>query len=99
MNFSEKVYHYCKKIPKGKVTTYKEIGKIMKTKAYRAIGTTLKNNPYAPEVPCHKVVRNNGDIGSYQSKFHNLKKSRLLGKEGIKVINNKIDLEKYLHKF
>ena|SRR3989344_573759 len=99
MKFSEKVYYYCGKIPKGKVTTYQEIGRAMKTKAYRAIGTALKNNPNPIKVPCHRVIRNNGEIGGYNGILNSKKKIKLLEKEGVKIKNNKIDLKKYLHNF
>ena len=56
MNFNEKVWQLTKKIPKGKVTTYKLIAQKLKTKAYRAVGQALKRNPHAPKVPCHRVV-------------------------------------------
>ena len=48
---SEKVYGLCKKIPEGKISTYREIGKKLTTKAYRAVGQALKRNPYDPNVP------------------------------------------------
>ena len=51
MNFSEKVYKLCKKIPKGKISTYKIIANKLNTKAYRAVGNALNKNPYAPIVP------------------------------------------------
>ncbi|MEK6856540.1 MAG: MGMT family protein, partial [Nanoarchaeota archaeon] len=60
---SEKVYGLCKKIPEGKISTYREIGKKLNTKAYRAVGQALKRNPYAPNVPCHRVVSSSGKIG------------------------------------
>jgi methylated-DNA-[protein]-cysteine S-methyltransferase len=49
--FSEKVYDLLRKVPKGRVTTYKEIAHALKTKAYRGVGQAMKRNPYAPEVP------------------------------------------------
>ncbi len=90
MNFNQKVWKLTKKIPKGKVTTYKEIGKALKTKAYRAIGSALKKNPYAPKVPCHRVINSNGKLGSYKGKKNSKEKIKLLKKEGIKIKNNKI---------
>ncbi len=99
MNFNQKVWKLTKKIPKGKVTTYKEIGKALKTKAYRAIGSALKKNPYAPKVPCHRVVNSNGLTGAYKGKKNSKEKIKLLKKEGIKIKNNKIDLRKIIFKF
>ena len=100
MNFNQKVWNLCKKIPKGKVTTYKEIAKAMKTKAYRAVGNALKNNPYAPKVPCHRVINSDGSIGGYKGKKNSKEKIRLLKKEGVYNTNShKIDLKKYLFSF
>ncbi|MBU0760189.1 MAG: MGMT family protein [Nanoarchaeota archaeon] len=55
--FSEKCYSVLKKVPRGKVTTYGEIA--------RAVGNAMKRNPYAPEVPCHRVVRSDGKVGGF----------------------------------
>ena len=55
------------KIPRGKVSTYKRIAeKVGRPNAYRAVGNSLHNNPLAPIVPCHRVVRKNGDLGGYR---------------------------------
>ena len=40
-----------RKVPKGKVTTYKEIAHAMETKSYQGVGQAMRKNPYAPEVP------------------------------------------------
>jgi len=98
MNFSDKVYILCKKIPKGKVTTYKVIGKILKGKGqiYRAVGRALNKNPYS-DVPCHRVILSSGRLGGFNKGLKN--KAKLLKREGIEIKNNKINLKKYLHKF
>ncbi len=103
MKFSDKVYKLCSKIPRGKVSTYKEIGNALNIAAYQAIGGALKNNPNAPIVPCHRVVSANGSIGGFHGhttgKFIT-KKINLLKKEGVLVKNNEIvDFKKKLHKF
>lgn len=91
--FSDKLYKICKKIPKGKITTYKEIAKAIKTKNYRAIGQVLKKNSTPCFVPCHRVVRSDGYIGGYfgNKKVMIEKKKILLRKEGIKIKGNKIE--------
>jgi methylated-DNA-[protein]-cysteine S-methyltransferase len=100
MKFSEKVYSFCAKIPLGKVSTYKEIGKAMKTKAYRAIGQSLRCNPYAPKVPCHRVVAHDGSLGGFNGKMNSKKKITLLKKEGVIVEKGKIkNFEAKLFKF
>jgi len=95
--FQEKVYNLCKKIPKGKVTTYKIIAEKLGTEAYRAVGTTLNKNPFAPKVPCHRVVNSDGNVGGFAKGIN--KKIKLLKKEGVKIKNNKINLRKYLFDF
>lgn len=63
--FQQKVYKACSAIPKGKVCTYKELAKkIGSPKAVRAVGSALKNNPFAPKVPCHRVVASDRSLGA-----------------------------------
>jgi methylated-DNA-[protein]-cysteine S-methyltransferase len=50
-SFSDKVYDLLRKVPKGRVTTYKEIAHALGSRAYRGVGQAMKRNPYAPEVP------------------------------------------------
>jgi methylated-DNA-[protein]-cysteine S-methyltransferase len=98
MGFQEKVWKLLKQIPKGKVTTYKVIAEKLNTKAYRAVGNACHNNPYAPKVPCHRVINSNGKIGGFASGVEN--KIKILRKEGIEIKNGKIqNLEKVIFKF
>lgn len=97
LTFSEKVWRLCKKVPKGKVTTYKEIAAAMKTKAYRAAGNALNRNPYSRAVPCHRVVGSKGDLVGFARGLR--RKAQLLRKEGIKIENGKIkDFKKVLYR-
>ncbi|MCH9712033.1 MAG: MGMT family protein [Proteobacteria bacterium] len=76
-------------VPAGFVTTYGNLAKLMKKpKAYRAVGTAMNKNPNAPDVPCHRVVKSNGELGDYA--FGVTLKQKRLQKEGVKVINNKV---------
>jgi len=93
MSFAERVYSVCKKIPKGTVSTYGAIAKKLNSSP-RAVGQALRCNPYAPVVPCHRVVSANGTIGGFMGKVKGKsiqKKIRLLRKEGVKVKENKIE--------
>ncbi|MBI2105814.1 MGMT family protein [Candidatus Woesearchaeota archaeon] len=103
MKLAEKIYELCKQIPEGKISTYLELGKALDTKAYRAIGQCLKNNPNAPSTPCHRVVSSSGDICGFKGKTSGKeiqKKIKMLEKEGIKFQGEKIvDFEKVLFKF
>ena len=97
MKFNEKVYAITKQIPKGRVTTYGGITKALNMKAYRAVGNALHVNPYAPIVPCHRVVKSNGELGGFAG--GSAKKTRLLESEGIKIKDNKImDFDNVLFK-
>ncbi len=98
MKFNDKVYELTKKIPEGRVSTYKEIAEKLGVKAYRAVGNALNKNPHAPVVPCHRVVSSNVGIGGFASGINN--KIKILAKEGVKVKDNKIvDFEKRLFRF
>jgi len=103
MKFEEKVWKLMEKIPKGKVTTYGLLAKRLNTRAYRAVGNACRRNPYAPRVPCHRVVRSDGTVGGFSGKTSGKavqRKIRLLRKEGIKVKNGKIaGFERVLFKF
>ncbi len=90
------VFRAVSKIPKGRVKTYKDIAnEIGYPKAYRAVGTALCNNPFPVIIPCHRVVKSNGELGKYFGKL-DMKKQKLLESEGIIVKNGLIDLKKYL---
>ncbi len=97
-NFESRIYKLITKIPKGKVSTYKEVAKKISKKSYRAVGNALNKNPFAPRVPCHRIIKSNGDLGGFAS--GSMHKKKLLEKEGLKIKNNKIvDFEKKLYKF
>lgn len=93
MNFKERCYEILKKVPKGKVTTYKALAHVLNTKAYRAVGNAMNQNPYAPKVPCHRVIKSNGEIGGFASGTN--RKKAMLRKEGIVIKSNRVDLGKY----
>ncbi len=99
----EKIYKLLKQVPKGKVTTYKELAQAAGTRAYRVVGTYMKENPYAPEVPCHRVVKSDGSIGGFNGKTTGkdvLRKIEMLKKEGIEFEEKKVkDFKKFLHRF
>jgi len=97
--FSESVWALTKRIPRGKVTTYAQLAKALKKpRAYRAVGNALNKNPYAPIVPCHRVIKSDGNIGGFA--LGSKKKINLLTKEGIKIVNYKVTpLEKFFYRF
>ena len=100
--FTLKVLELVKKIPKGRVSTYKEIGKALgrRGQIYRAVGRALKDNPCPVKIPCHRVVCSNGSIGGYSGKGGVRKKIELLKSEGIKIRKGKIvDFSKKIFRF
>ncbi len=97
MNFTNKVYEKCKLIPKGKVSTYKQIALSLNSKAYQAIGKVLSKNK-SKNIPCHRVICSNGKIGGFRGSKNNKDKKILLEKEGILVFDNKINLKEFLYK-
>ncbi len=96
--FFEKCYALLRKVPKGKVTTYKALANALGTRAYRAVGQAMNRNPYAPKVPCHRVVASDGSIGGFA---HGTKrKIEMLKKEGVNVGNGRIiNFNKKLYTF
>ena len=81
--FQMKVWNEIKKIPKGKVATYKEIAiNIGHPKAYRAVATACKLSPFPIKIPCHRVICTNGKIGGYNGKLNSALKIKLLKEEG-----------------
>jgi len=94
INFRQRVYEIVKNIPKGKVMTYKQIGEKLNSKAYQAIGQALKNNPDSKNIPCHRVIKSNGEIGGYFGHIDDdlsKNKEKLLTSEGVKIVNGKVD--------
>ncbi len=96
-----KVYQKLKEIPKGKVTTYKELAKSIESRAVRAVASAVGKNPYAPKVPCHRVVLSSGKIGNYTHPEGVNRKIELLKLEGVEVDSkgNIIDFKDKLYKF
>jgi O-6-methylguanine DNA methyltransferase len=85
-------------IPKGKVTTYKELAQAVgKPRAWRVIANVLTRNPRPVKIPCYRVVRSDGRVGGYQ--LGTKQKEKLLMKEGVELINGKVDLVKYMFRF
>jgi len=84
--FQVKVWNYLKKIPKGKIVTYLDVAKaINKPKAVRAVANAIGKNPYAPKIPCHRVIRSDGSLGGYSGRGGIKTKKKLLKSEGISL--------------
>lgn len=96
-SFNERCYALLRAVPRGNVTTYKALAHALGTKAYRAVGQAMNKNPYAPHVPCHRVIASSGKLGGFA--FGVRKKIALLKKEGVEIRNRKVDLKKYAYRF
>jgi len=95
--FQARVLKLVVMVPKGKVTTYKELARAMgNPRAYRAVANALARNPFPVKIPCHRVVRSNGEVGGYR--FGTKQKVKLLLREGIIIENGKIS-SKFMFKF
>lgn len=81
--FYQKVWRACAEIPKGEVRTYGWVAqRIGKPGAARAVGTALSKNPFAPAIPCHRVVRSDGQLGGYSAPGGSKAKKERLIREG-----------------
>lgn len=97
MTFRERVYQITKAIPRGKVATYGQIAKLaLKPKAARAVGVFMRTNPFAPIVPCHRVVAADGSLNGYFGLKKLEQKKVMLLQEGVFFIGDKVDLAKSL---
>ena len=82
--FQVKVWKYLSSIPKGQLRTYSQVAKAIKNpKAVRAVANAIAKNPYAPKIPCHRVIRSDGSLGGYSGKGGINTKRKLLKLEGI----------------
>ena len=85
-DFQIKVWKYLLKIPKGKVKTYKEVAIAIKSPfSARAVGNAISKNPYAPKIPCHRVIRSDGGLGGYSGRGGIKTKQRLLRSEKVDI--------------
>ena len=82
--FQIKVWKEIAKIPYGETRTYKQLAvAIGHPNSYRAVANACGANPYAPHIPCHRVIRSDGHLGGYSGKGGPSVKRKLLKKEGI----------------
>ncbi|GEM_PF-75987 len=85
--FQRKVYLEALNIPRGETITYGELAKRIGCRSAQAVGQALRKNPFAPEVPCHRVLAADGSLHGYNGQTEGemiAKKLRLLREEGYK---------------
>ena len=97
-SFQSECYEALKKIPAGNVISYGGLAEMIgRPNAHRAVGSAMNKNPFAPTVPCHRVVKSNGELGGFADDIS--VKIKRLQKEGVRVSNNKIvDFQSVLFK-
>jgi methylated-DNA-[protein]-cysteine S-methyltransferase len=90
MTFSQRVWALTARVPRGQVTTYGLIARQLGSRSGRAVGQALHRNPWAPAVPCHRVVASDGKLTGFAGGLD--KKRQLLEREGVAVSGDKADL-------
>ena len=83
--FQRMVYLELLDVPAGETITYGELARRIGCGSAQAVGQALKRNPFAPDVPCHRVVAADGSLGGYMGKRDGElleRKRRLLDEEG-----------------
>lgn len=84
--FEQRVYDCVRRVPRGTVTTYAWVAKAIGCGSAQAVGQALRRNPYAPEVPCHRVIRSDLTLGGFSGKSKGtavVRKKQLLREEGV----------------
>jgi methylated-DNA-[protein]-cysteine S-methyltransferase len=92
MSFSERVWAVTARIPKGRVATYGDLAKQLRS-GPRAVGHALHRNPFAPKVPCHRVVGSDGRLVGFAGGLD--AKERLLKEEGVSIVGDRVDLVRH----
>ncbi len=93
---TKRIYEAVKKIPRGKVATYKRVAQMAgNPRMSRAVGNALHHNPDPEHIPCYRVVNAKGELaGAFAFGGENVQ-AQLLEADGIAVVNGKVDLDKY----
>lgn len=89
--FQRRVYDAVSSVPKGYVVTYSALARAIGCESAQAVGQALRRNPYAPDVPCHRVIRSNLSIGGFEGHTSGeevARKKSLLNSEGVEFDQN-----------
>lgn len=84
--FQKRVYLALLEVPAGTTISYGELARRIGCRSAQAVGQALKRNPFAPDVPCHRVVAADGSLGGYNGRRDGEqleRKRQLLEKERI----------------
>lgn len=99
--FAQRVYTVTSTIPRGKVASYGDIALVLGIRSAQAVGQALKRNPFAPDVPCHRVVAGNGSLGGFfgdTTAGRISEKEALLRSEGVVIEKGVIDMTRFRHR-
>jgi methylated-DNA-[protein]-cysteine S-methyltransferase len=91
--FEQRVYAAARRVPRGRVTTYGRLAAFLGCGSSRAVGQALKRNPYAPDVPCHRVIASDLTLGGFRgttASRDRAAKQRLLATEGVRFRNGRL---------
>ena len=84
--FQLKVWRYLKTIPNGRIRTYKHLATAINSpNSARAVANACAENPYAPKIPCHRVIRSDGALGGYSGRGGIKQKLKLLKSEKVAI--------------
>ncbi len=93
---TKRIYDAVRKIPYGRVATYAQIAKAAgNAKMSRAVGNALHKNPDPDNIPCFRVVNSKGELAGEFAFGGAGVQAKLLEAEGIKVTDNRVDLDMY----
>ncbi|KAF2095670.1 DNA binding methylated-DNA--cysteine S-methyltransferase [Rhizodiscina lignyota] len=99
--YQARVYNLLLQVPEGKITSYAAMAKALNSSP-RAIGGAMRNNPFAPEVPCHRCIASTGYIGGFKGDWEKApsginceKKLDLLQSEGVKFNKDGMLVDKW----
>jgi methylated-DNA-[protein]-cysteine S-methyltransferase len=91
--FARRVYAALARVPRGRVTTYGELARAAGCASARAVGRALRENPFAPRVPCHRVIASDLTAGGYQGARRGAalrRKLALLAREGVRFAGGRL---------
>lgn len=91
--FRARIYAIVREIPRGMIATYKAVAARAGCKSCRAVGQALRRNPFAPQVPCHRVIASDLGPGGFCGKRSGaalMRKIGLLELEGVRFRNGRL---------
>ena len=93
---TKRIYEAVKKIPKGRVATYRQVAELAGNKKMaRAVGNALHRNPDPEHIPCFRVVNAKGELAGEFAFGKADAQAKLLIADGVEVVDGKVDLTKY----